>query len=172
MTRKQKTRFAVIMVGFLLVLTLTYREDLLGNVLSPLAYFTARTTLALLHICGIEAARTATLIYHPDGFTYEIYYRCTGFLPVAILTAAIFAYPGPWRYKIFGLAMEVPVLLALNLIRLVTLFYVGVYIPAAFDFAHSVIGESLLIIATAGLWLAWIRWKPTSNKILVPNHKF
>jgi len=169
MSRQQKYRFALIMAGFTLALLFTYREDVLGYILSPLAYYTARTTLGLLHMFGMEAARTATLIYHPDGFAYEIYYRCTGFLPVAILTASIFAYPGPSRFKFLGLAMGVPVLLALNLFRLVYLFYVGVYIPAAFDFAHSVLGESLLILATLGLWLAWIKWNQSANKVLVSD---
>jgi exosortase H (IPTLxxWG-CTERM-specific) len=163
MTGQQKSRFAIIMVGVAFALVFTYREDVLGSVLSPLTHYTARTTLVLLHLCGMEAARAATLIFHPDGFAYEIYYRCTGFLPVAILTAAIFAYPGPWRSKFFGLAIGVPVLLGLNLFRLVYLFYVGVYMPAAFDFAHSVLGESLWILATLGIWLAWIKWSERLN---------
>ena len=169
MTRRQKFRFAIVMAGFILALLFTYREDVLGHILSPLTYYTARTTLVLLHLCGMEAARAAMLIYHSDGFAYEIYYRCTGFLPVAILTASIFAYPGPLRGKFFGLAIGVPVILALNLFRLVCLFYVGVYIPTAFDFSHSVLGESLLVLATLGLWLAWIKWNHSMNKVLVSD---
>ena len=169
MTGKQKYRFVVIMAGFALALVFTYRENVLGAILSPLTDYTARTTLVLLHMCGMEAARAATLIFHPAGFAYEIYYRCTGFLPVAILSAAIFAYPGSWRSKFFGLAIGVPVLLALNLFRLVYLFYVGVYFPAAFDFAHSVLGEGLWLLATLGLWLAWIKWKHSTDKGLMPD---
>ena len=169
MTAKQKYRFAFIMAGFALALVFTYREDVLGAILLPLAHYTAQVTLVLLHVCGMEAARAATLIYHPDGFAYEIYYRCTGFLPVAILFVSIFAYPGALRSKFIGLAIGVPVLLALNLFRLVYLFYVGVHIPAAFDFAHYVIGESLLILATFGLWLAWIKWIHPPRKELAPD---
>jgi len=157
------------MAGFTLALVFTYREDVLGPILSPLTYYTARAALVLLHMCGMEAARAATVIYHPDGFAYEIYYRCTGFLPVAILTASIFASPGPLRFKFCGLAMGVPVLLAVNLFRLVYLFYVGIYIPAAFDFSHSVLGESLLILATLGLWLTWIKWNQSAKKVLVSD---
>jgi exosortase H (IPTLxxWG-CTERM-specific) len=171
MTRQQKHRFAFVMAGFTFALVLTYREDVLGAILSPLTAYTARTTLVLLHMFGMEAVRMATLIFHPDGFAYEIYYRCTGFLPVAILTAVIFAYPGPWRFKFFGLAIGVPVLLVLNLFRLVYLFYVGVYIPAAFDFAHSVLGESLLILVTLVLWLVWIKWNHSANKVSVSDFR-
>jgi exosortase/archaeosortase family protein len=88
---------------------------------------------------------------------------------VAILSAAIFAYPRPLRIKFLGLAVGVPVLFALNFLRLVYLFYVGVHIPAAFDFAHSVLGEALIIMATLGLWLAWIKWSRSAEKGLVPD---
>lgn len=158
MSGQKNIRFAVIMTGFALVLLLMYREAVLGGILSPLTNATARTTLWLLHMCGIEAARTATMIYHPDGFAYEIYYRCTGFLPAALLTASIFAYPGHCRSKFWGWLLGVAVLLSVNLLRLVCLFYVGVTAPGAFDFAHSVLGNSLMVIAPLAVWLAWLKW--------------
>lgn len=159
MNKRQKYRFAFIITGFALVLLFIYREDVLGNILAPMTFTTARATLLLLHLCGIEAARTATVIYHPNGFAYEIYYRCVGFLPVALLTISIFAYPGRSRFKFPGLALGLPLLLSLNLLRLVCLFYIGVYFPSAFGFAHAVIWDSLMMLATFGLWLVWIKWK-------------
>jgi exosortase H (IPTLxxWG-CTERM-specific) len=158
MSGQQKYCFAAGMACFTFVLLFIYRQDALGNILSPLTYVTARITAALLQVTGIEAARTATMICHPDGFAYEIYYRCTGFFPVAILTASIIAYPGPVRHRFLGLALGVAILLALNLFRLVCLFYVGVYRSDAFDFAHSVLGNGLMLSATLGLWVALTEW--------------
>lgn len=157
-TRRLNLRFATVMVVFAGLVFLTYREDMLGSFLAPLTTLTAKTTLVLLHWSGMEAVRVATLIYHPDGFAYEIYYRCTGFLPVAFFTAAILASPGTLRSKCVGLAVGVPILAALNLTRLVHLFYVGVHNPAAFDAAHAVLWEVLLILAILGLWWGWTRW--------------
>ncbi len=158
LTRQLNLRFVAVMVGFAGVALLTYREDVLGALLAPLTTWTARVTLALLYWLGIAATRMATVVSHPSGFAYEIYYRCTGFLPVAFLMTAILAYPGCWRRKLVGLAVGVPVLIALNLTRLVHLFYLGVHNPAAFDFAHSVLWEGFLILAILGLWLGWTRW--------------
>jgi exosortase H (IPTLxxWG-CTERM-specific) len=158
LTRQLNIRFAAVMVSFTGVALLTYREDVVGAPLALLTAWTARATLALLHWLGMEATRVATVISHPSGFAYEIYYRCTGFLPVAFLTTAILASPGPWRRKLVGLVVGVPLLIALNLTRLVHLFYVGVYHPAAFDFAHTVLWEGFLILAILGLWLGWTRW--------------
>jgi exosortase/archaeosortase family protein len=106
----------------------------------------------------MEAVRLVTVISHPDGFAYEIYYRCTGILPVAVLTVSILAYPGPLRQKLVALAAGVPILISLNLMRLVHLFYLGVHNPAAFDIAHTIVWETLLIVAIIGIWMGWTRW--------------
>ena len=142
MSRQYNLRFAMIMVGFMGVVLLTYRDDVVGSVLAPVATLTAQATLMLLHWSGIEAVRVATQICHPSGFAYEIYYRCTGLLPAAFLTTAILAYPAPLRLKIAGLAAGLPILTAFNLTRLVHLFYVGVHSKGAFDLAHSFLWEA------------------------------
>ena len=156
------------MVVFFVVLLLMYRDDILGSFLAPLTMTTARATLALLHWSGIEAVQVATRIYHPEGFVYEIYYRCTGFLPAAFLSAAIITYPRPAGSKIIGLLVGVAVLMALNLLRLVHLFYIGVYHPAAFDDVHTIFWQVVFIVVSVGLWMGWIKWSrgkrhPTSG---------
>ena len=166
MMRHAQLRFSLIMVAFCSLILLLYRDNILGSLLAPVTMMTAQTTLALLHWLGIEAVRVATQIYHPNGFAYEIYYRCTGFLPVAVITVAMLAYSRPLIYKICGLAVGVSVLWALNLTRLVHLFYIGVYNPAAFEVAHTVIWQGVIILASVGLWLAWIKWsQPKRNAV-------
>ncbi|MGH7321640.1 MAG: exosortase H, partial [Candidatus Rokuibacteriota bacterium] len=157
-TRQVNLRFLAVLAGFAGVVFLTYREEVLGTLVAPLTAWTAGVTLGLIRQAGMEATRVAAVVSHPSGFAYEIYYRCTGVLPVAFLATAILAYPGRWQRKLVGLLVGVPVLMALNLTRLVHLFYLGVHHPAVFDFAHSVLWEGLVILAILGLWLGWARW--------------
>jgi exosortase/archaeosortase family protein len=149
----------MVMGGFSGLILLMYREDLIGTLLAPFTLITAQTTLELLQWSGMEAVRVATRIYHPNGFAYEIYYRCTGFLPVALLAIAILAYPRSMKHKLWGLAVGVSVLLVLNLTRLVHLFYVGVYDPAAFNLTHTVYWQGFIILVTICLWWGWVRWR-------------
>ena len=162
--RQLNLRFIAVMAGFVGVIFLTYRQDVLGFFLTPLTKLTARTTLALLHLSGLEAVRVATLISHPDGFAYEIYYRCTGFLPLAFLTVSILAYPRSLRCKFVGLALGLPILVTLNFTRLVHLFYIGVYNPDAFNLAHKVLWEGFIILAVFAAWLGWTRWSDKRAK--------
>jgi exosortase/archaeosortase family protein len=158
MPRQLNFRFAAVLLAFTGLVWLTYREAVLGAMIVPLTELTAQIATALIDLCGMEAVRSLTVISHPDGFAYEIYYRCTGILPAAFLAVAILAYPGALRQKWCAVAMGVPLLMALNLIRLVRLFHIGVYHTAAFDAAHAGVWRALIIFAIAGLWLGWTRW--------------
>lgn len=158
LVRQINLRFAVTLIIFAGVVFLTYREDILGAFLGRLTTLTASTTFVLLELLSIDVVQEATVIYQPGGFAYEIYYRCTGFLPVACLAVSILAYPGYLRHKLAGLAVAIPLLILLNLVRLVHLFLIGVAKPELFGLAHRVLWEGTMILAVLGLWLAWKKW--------------
>jgi len=157
-TRHLSFRFAALMAAFAGLVFVTYRQDVAGSLLTPLTTLTAQMTLSLVNWLGMEAVRVGTMISHPDGFAYLIYYRCTGILPVAFLAAAVAAYPARLHQKLAGLAVAVPILIIFNLARLVHLFYLGVHRPAVFDVSHTIVWEILLILVTIGLWVGWTRW--------------
>ena len=52
----------------------------------------------------------------------------------------------------------VPILILLNLARLVHLFYIGVYRPDLFKFFHERLWDNCLILCIIILWLSWLRW--------------
>lgn len=144
---------------------IVYREDLLGRLLGPWEELTARMTLAVLHALKMEAVRIGSQIHHPGGFAYEIYYRCTALLPAAILAALTAATPVSVRSKLIGVCAGIPLLVALNLIRLVQLFHIGVFHPALFDLTHGWVWEFILMMAALGIWWRWSRWATYSNRL-------
>ncbi len=150
-------RFAVIMTVYGAAVFLLYRDEVLGVALSPLAVLTARITAFLLHRIGLPAQREEALLSHPDGFSYEVAYTCTGFLPAVTFIVCLAASSGPVRAKLAGIAWGVPALIAVNLLRLVHLYYLGVHMPSAFALAHEVVWEVLLAITFVGLWTVWLR---------------
>ncbi|MGE5257060.1 MAG: archaeosortase/exosortase family protein [Hyphomicrobiales bacterium] len=155
--------FVLKAAAFMSVFLLVYHESLIGRLLGPWVELTARMTVALLHLLGVEALRAGGQIHHPGGFAYEIYYRCTAVLPAALLVALIFASTAPLARQVFGMALGVSVLIALNLVRLVHLFLLGVYRPALFEVIHGVVWELILVMATVGLWWMWSRWAIRSH---------
>ncbi len=150
-------RFALILAIFVLGAILTHRNPLLIRALAPFDRLTAQATAAVLSWHGIEVNREDAILSHPTGFGYEIYYRCTGLLPAAFLAVGVFAFPTHLRPKLVGIAIGIPLVFSLNLLRLASLFYIGVWHPNLFDLAHTVIWESLLLLSIVGFWLWWMR---------------
>ncbi len=74
---------------------------------------------------------------------------------MAFLAVAICAYRSTWRLKAVGVALGVPLLLGLNMMRLVHLFYLGVYRPQLFHVAHAYAWQAVMVAAVFILWLAW-----------------
>ena len=128
------------------------------RLLDPLAGLVASLTRAVLHGIGIAAQRLGTVLYVPGGFAYDITIGCTGLLPAAVLAVAILASPGTRGAKQRGLAVGVPLVLAVNLLRLVHLFYLGIHAPRHFVLAHTLLWEGTMVLFTFATWLVWTRW--------------
>ncbi|HEY7683667.1 MAG TPA: exosortase H [Gemmatimonadales bacterium] len=151
-------RFILTLAGFALVAVLGYRDEYLGPVLVPLRTLTADLTLTLIRALGLDAVRHGTVISHSAGFAYQISRGCTGVIPALLLAVGVLAWPGVGRRKLFAVALGVPLVLGLNQVRLVHLFYMGVRRPELFGFAHEVLWETVMVSAVFGLWLGFTRW--------------
>lgn len=128
-----------------------------ASMLAPLNLLTAQLTAAMLDLVGLPVVREAVVLTHAGGFACEIYQACTAFTPVALLAAAILPYPASWRARLLGVAVGAAFLIALNQLRLVSVVWLGVYAPQFFDFVHFWLWHALLIAATAGYWLGWVK---------------
>jgi exosortase/archaeosortase family protein len=128
------------------------------RVLDPLAGLVTSLTQGVLRGIGIAAERAGTMLYVPGVFAYDINVGCTGLLPAAVLAVAILASPGTAAAKQRGLVLGVPLVLAVNLLRLVHLFYLGIHAPRVFVLAHSLLWEGTLVLFTFATWLVWSRW--------------
>ena len=119
----------------------------LAEILAPLTHSTARATQLLLGAIGIESGRAANVLFHEDGFAYEIHYRCVGLVPIAALVIMRLLNQPRMVGMMRRLAFGALGLVFLNLVRLTHLFYLGVIRPDAFDFAHVVVWRFILVAA-------------------------
>ena len=107
--------------------------------------------------------REAAILAHPGGFSCEIYYACTGLVPATILALAILAFPARLQQKLTGILIGVPLVFLVNLVRLASLFFIGVRYPAAFPLVHSVVWNGLLAAVVALLFMSWLPWRRPPN---------
>jgi exosortase/archaeosortase family protein len=114
--------------------------------------------LTLIRSLGLDAVRDGTVISHSAGFAYEISRGCTGVIPALLLAVGVLAWPGAGSRKLLAALLGILLLLGLNLIRLVHLFYLGVRRPELFGIAHEVIWQAVLVLTVFALWLGFTRW--------------
>lgn len=149
-------RFVLIFVGTLLAA--------FGVLLTtPAQYLDARLSLALVKVahgallaCGSHATSDAAILRAPNGFAVEMRDGCNGINVTILLWSAILAFPARWRMKAFGLVAGSLIIQVLNIVRFLSLFYLGQFSLTWFDFAHTYLWESMLVLDTMVVFWLWV----------------
>jgi exosortase H (IPTLxxWG-CTERM-specific) len=117
--------------------------------------FTAQMLAGALWLLGAGGQAVGTIVTS-KVFSAEIITECTAIFPLMIFLAAVIAYPSRWKQKLWGIVLGVPAILFMNLIRLVSLFYIGYWFPSVFETAHLLVWQSLIIFFAVLFWLVWV----------------
>jgi exosortase/archaeosortase family protein len=115
--------------------------------------FNACASAWMLSLLGEQVTCTGAELTSGDGFL-AIGRGCTAVEPTLLVVAAILAGPTSWLRRLAASVVAILLLGALNLLRIVSLFFVDRHWPAAFDSAHHEIWP-VLILLVAGV-LAYV----------------
>jgi exosortase H (IPTLxxWG-CTERM-specific) len=111
---------------------------------------------ALIRLFGGHAVALGDLLENPvTHFRIQMAYGCNGAHVTILLWAAVLAFPASWMQKAKGLAAGTAAIHVVNLVRFISLFYVGQYNRAWFDFAHLYLWESLMMLDTLVIFWTW-----------------
>ena len=92
------------------------------------------------------------------GYAVSIKSGCNGVEAAMILGAAILAYPAPWLKKVLGMVTGVLAIQILNVVRIISLYYLGAWSQKALDIAHLYVWPGLIILDALVIFLLWIHW--------------
>ncbi len=95
-----------------------------------------------------------------NGFAISIERGCNGIEAMIVLTAAVLAFPSTWKQKLVGLAIGFVAIQGLNVVRIISLFYLGQWSHTAFEWFHLYIWQALIILDALVVWLIWLRYLP------------
>ena len=98
-----------------------------------------------------------------NGFAVSIESGCNGVEASIVLVAAVLAFPAPWRSKIIGLVAGIVAVQGLNIVRVISLFYIGQWNLHAFEWAHLYVWQALIMLDVLIVWLIWVRTLPRSG---------
>ena len=123
------------------------------------AYFrlNASVTAAIVDSFGGDVLADGPLVVSPQ-FRMEVRRGCDAVEPSALFISAVLASPVSWAARALGAAVGTALLMLINVVRLVSLYYIGVYFPGAFQVVHVDVWQAAFILITVLLWAVWVRW--------------
>ncbi len=94
------------------------------------------------------------------GFGVSIEPGCNGIEACIVLVSAIVAFPARWQHKLIGIAVGIAAVQAFNIVRIVSLFYLGQWNMDWFRFAHEYLWQALIMLDVLFVFMLWARRFP------------
>lgn len=152
---REPVGFAAVFLASVLGFALFLQFDWVTvNLVRPYTSGVARTAGFVLDRLGEETRVSGTLL-SSSRFAVNIYHGCNGLLATSIFLAAVLAFPSTLRQKAIGAAIGIPAIQAINLVRIVALYYTGIYLPEFFEAAHGYVWQTLVILFSMVVWIYW-----------------
>jgi exosortase H (IPTLxxWG-CTERM-specific) len=153
--------FKVLLIG---LFTLEILQPAEKYVILPFTSFIADISVGIIQAFDDNVIASANIIRDKtSGFGVRIERGCNGVEAVIILFAAIFAFPAPLKHKFIGFAAGFLAIQALNLVRIISLFYLGQWNQIAFEWFHLYLWQALIILDALVVWLVWLRTLPRTG---------
>lgn len=128
------------------------------HVIVPWTSLLARMCAALVTLFDSTAAAAGKVLWNTvTGFGVSIEPGCNGIEACIVLFAAVMAFPSSWRHKMLGLVWGFVAVQGLNMVRVISLFYLGQWSTPIFDFAHEYLWQALIMLDVLIVWLLWVR---------------
>ncbi len=143
--------FAVLLIAFYTVITIGWVDT---HVVLPFTAALARVSGAALNLIGEKVHVTSTVI-GGSRFAVDIRGGCNGLEAVVFVCAAMLAFHAPLRKRIIGALAAAVILEALNVIRIDSLYLLGVYHRNVFEMFHLAVWQTLMFGAAVFLFLIW-----------------
>ncbi|MGB5830757.1 MAG: exosortase H [Thiohalocapsa sp.] len=154
--------FLVIVISLFVVEATTVAQQ---SAVVPFTSGIATTVASILQLFDPQVGAHETMIWDKESeFAVTIEEGCNGVEASLVLIAAITAFPALWRQKLIGIAVGVFTVQALNLVRVITLFYLGQWSEVAFEWAHLYLWQALIMLDVLIVFLYWLHWISSSKQ--------
>jgi exosortase H (IPTLxxWG-CTERM-specific) len=132
--------------------------QLTAETMRPFKEATASFAAALFGLFSDSVSAHGDIVSIAGGFSVQIVSECFGLFEMAIFAAAVLAFATTWRKRLIGVALGLPVIFSVNLLRIGMLLFVGRHSLAFFEFAHLYFWQATLVLGITALWLLWVRF--------------
>lgn len=155
-------RFVVIfLVCLLMLFTAELLQPVQTHVILPFTSAIAHVSVWLIRLFDHGViARQNDILNAFTGSGIEIVAGCNGVEAVLILVSAVLAFPAPLKNKLVGIGLGFLAIQTLNLVRIISLFYLHEWNQVWFEWFHLYLWQALIVLDALVFWLIWLRWLP------------
>lgn len=125
-----------------------------NNVVVPFTAFVANCSSILMNIFGAGSKVDGYTLF-TSKFSINVVDGCNGIYATAILVSGVIAYPASIRYKFYGIVFGFTAVFLVNLIRVISLFYMGLHFPDIFQEVHVYVWQPIIILWAIVVWNFW-----------------
>lgn len=150
---------------FILVLVVLFTLELLGPVreyfILPFTGLIASISAVVTQLFDSSVHSHGIILQNINtGTAVSIQPGCNGVEAMICLTAAIVAFPANWKHKFYGLLFGFLAIQVLNIVRIISLFYLLQWDKEWFEWAHLYLWQALIILDALIVFIIWVRMLP------------
>jgi len=146
--------FTISILFFIYSLELPFLERYLNDPFTETVATVSSKVINLVH--PDSHTETINCMVKSKSFTFTIKKGCNGFEAFLILLAGILSFPANKKMKLYGIILGMTLVYTVNILRVVSLYFVGVYFYSWFNVAHFYVGQSMVILTAILFWIYWI----------------
>ena len=146
------TLIVVLFTGYML----PWGQNYVAN---PITSGVAWVSAQIMHLFDPAVVSDGIMLMNPErNWAIQVVAGCNGMEAVIILFASVFAFPATLKQKLAGFVAGFFAIHALNVVRIISLFYMGMWDKTWFDWFHLFIWQALIILDALVVFLLWLRW--------------
>jgi exosortase H (IPTLxxWG-CTERM-specific) len=160
-------RFIALFLVYLLALfALELLQPVDEHIILPFTAGIAKVSVWLVSLFDPHAVAYGKILESTkNGFAISIERGCNGVEAVIILVSAMLAFPAPWKNRLVGIGLGFIAIQALNLVRIISLFYLGQWNRTWFDWFHLYLWQALIVLDALVAFLIWLRYLPRDEAL-------
>ena len=148
---------------FLVIQAVLFGVEMLNPVqqavVDPWTGLVAKASAAIVHFFDPSVISYGRVLQSAKtGFGVSIEPGCNGVEATIVLVAAMLAFPSSWKMKFWGIGLGFIAVQFVNLLRVVSLFFLGQWNFKLFEFAHLYMWQALIMLDVLVVWLLWMRF--------------
>lgn len=153
-------RFIVV---FLVVLVTLFTIEMLNpvqaHVIVPFTSWLASVSAALITpFDDTVVAYGKVLQFKDTGFAVSIEAGCNGVEATIVLIAAVVAFPATWRQRLAAIGLGFLAVQAMNILRIISLFYLGDWDLDIFGWVHLYLWPTLIMLDVLVVFIVYLRY--------------